>query len=408
MWHSLFCCCLLLAAPLPAEDPATVAPGGAPRPAERRPADRPAAEDRVEPASGEDWSRRISLAGGALVVLYFAAAWLLVGRRPWLTQGVLRTEPPDDLSPAAAAYLAHLGFTRHAVRAALASLVARGAIGWQHDQHANLLTLADQPSQPLPAEERRMLEALFPGERRVVDLSRPGRKALLRAGRKLKRALERSYRSAWLQSHDWLWGGGALAAGAVLLAALWAGPWDKLLVTAFFCVWLSGWTIGTGLLVALAALSWAAVVLGRKARMRIGTPRGKSRPLGRLGSLAVAVFMTLFAVPFVVGEVMAIGVVYEQGQPLVVGVGAVLLVAVIAARLALRSRTAEGEERLRELTGFRRYLAAGPFGAAPRGDLHLYQKYLPYAVALGVAEAWAAQFPGATAAGPPGTLTPTW
>jgi len=122
-----------------------------------------------------------------------------------------------------------------------------------------------------------------------------------------------------------------------------------------------------------------------------------------IGNSAGALFMTLFAIPFVAGEVFGIGMFF-----MLAGVGfGMVVVALVATNVAfyywLKAPTLEGRKLLDAIAGLRLYL-----GVAERDELALqkappmtvdeFQKFLPYALALEVEQTWADRF--AAAVGP--------
>ena len=118
----------------------------------------------------------------------------------------------------------------------------------------------------------------------------------------------------------------------------------------------------------------------------------------------MALFLTLFALPFVAGELVGVGAFF-----LIAGVGFGLVVAaLVATNVAffewLKAPTVEGRKLLDQIAGLRLYV-----GVAERDDIarardappmtvEEFEKFLPYALALGVEKTWADRF--AAAVGP--------
>jgi uncharacterized membrane protein YgcG len=107
------------------------------------------------------------------------------------------------------------------------------------------------------------------------------------------------------------------------------------------------------------------------------------------------------------------------GLALIALVGAAMVVVVIAFAWLVQAPTPEGRRLLDEIEGLRRYLSVaerdelarmeGP-GAPPPLDAERYERLLPYAVALGVEEAWTKKFTLAVgaAAAAAATAAITW
>ena len=148
-------------------------------------------------------------------------------------------------------------------------------------------------------------------------------------------------------------------------------------------VWLSGWTIGVVALVSSAIKAWR-------------------QPAG-VGAYAAALFLTFFATPFVLGELFGIGAfVWMTGAGF-----ALVVAALIATNIAffqwLKAPTADGRKVLDRIAGLRLYLGVAERDelarqTAPPMTADEFQKFLPYALALGVEKTWADRF--AAAVGP--------
>ena len=125
--------------------------------------------------------------------------------------------------------------------------------------------------------------------------------------------------------------------------------------------------------------------------------------------------MTAFALPFFGGEVFALTIL-ARSSPALVG----LMVLVVAMNMAfyhlLKAPTMLGRRILDRIEGFKMFLGATEADRLQRmvpaeRTPELYEKYLPYALALGVEQAWTEQFADvlATAMRPDGSgYHPGW
>jgi hypothetical protein len=100
-----------------------------------------------------------------------------------------------------------------------------------------------------------------------------------------------------------------------------------------------------------------------------------------------------------------------HGVPVIVGVAAIAVVALLVFAWAVRAYTPEGRKLMDEVEGLRLYLGvaerqelagmagpAAPPGAPPPLDTARYEAMLPYAVALDVEDAWTRKFTAAVGA----------
>jgi hypothetical protein len=110
-----------------------------------------------------------------------------------------------------------------------------------------------------------------------------------------------------------------------------------------------------------------------------------------------ALFITAFSIPFVGGEMAGLYVLFTQGSPLMAALLLLLVGVNFLFYRLLQAPTLAGRRLLDELAGFRMYLDVAEkdelrVRRGPERTLQLFEKYLPYALALGVENAWAEQF----------------
>ncbi|MBL8502460.1 MAG: DUF2207 domain-containing protein, partial [Rhodocyclaceae bacterium] len=110
-----------------------------------------------------------------------------------------------------------------------------------------------------------------------------------------------------------------------------------------------------------------------------------------------ALFITAFSIPFIGGEMAGLYVLFTQGSPLMAALLLLLVGVNFLFYRLLQAPTLAGRRLLDELAGFRMYLDVAEkdelrVRRGPERTLQLFEKYLPYALALGVENAWAEQF----------------
>jgi uncharacterized membrane protein len=136
--------------------------------------------------------------------------------------------------------------------------------------------------------------------------------------------------------------------------------------------------------------------------------------VSRVGS----VFMLLFLVPFVGGGVMApLGVLMGSGSPrlyLLIGTAVLLGVMNLVFFYLLRAPTLPGRKLLDEIEGFRLYMTTAEEERLkvlhpPEKTPELFERYLPYALALDCENEWNAKFAAVLAAAAmAGAAQPSW
>jgi uncharacterized membrane protein len=169
----------------------------------------------------------------------------------------------------------------------------------------------------------------------------------------------------------------------------------------FICVWLTVWSLGVTGLGLEVVRSWR----------RVFATRGAVRALTAGGAL----MLTLFALPFFAGEAFGL---FFLGSVTSVGSVVILLLLVVVNAVfyhLLKAFTFAGRRFMDRVEGFREFLSRVeqerfkvlyPDGKTPG----LFERFLPYALALGVEQAWASQFAEALQrpAGGNSGYTPSW
>jgi uncharacterized membrane protein YgcG len=318
-------------------------------------------------------------AGLALVLLYYIVMWMLVGRDPKAGTIVPFYEPQDNLSPAAMRYLEHMGFDEKVFTSAILGLAAKGYLTIARDQRS--YRLHRQPGygpveSKLSADEKTLARKLFESGDKL-DLSehssqvRSADKALQAA---LQTAMEKTY---FVTNQRYLGPGVLLTAIATVAMSIMAGGAGT---AVFMSIWLTGWSVGVSVLMVGVFRAWRGVGAGA-------------------GAVFGALFMTFFSLPFLGGEIFGISLLWSAVGPIPVlliflGVGINLLF-----HYLLKAPTRAGRALMDRVEGFRTFLQAVDGDRMRRMALpepertpELFERFLPYAMALGVEHAWAQQF----------------
>lgn len=316
----------------------------------------------------------------AVLLAYYLFVWMLYGRDPAGDTVIPRYAPPRDVSPADARYLTRMGFDDRVFGAALISLAVKKYLRIIEDDRHGFSLTADDPGtarEELTNDEQALLKALkLQAGKFKLDTTNH---AVVRSARS---ALETELRKEHFK-RNFVTNGVYTIPGLVITAAalvyvsiaLPSGSAGSL----FMILWLTGWTFGVYMLLAMAFGAWR-LVFARNYLMAIP-----------------AVFITAFSMPFLGGEVFGLYTLYREGSPLLV----VLLLIFAGINYAfyhwLKAPTRAGRAIYDALAGFRMYLTVAEKDRlnllnAPRRTRELFEKYLPYALALGVENEWSEQF----------------
>jgi uncharacterized membrane protein YgcG len=339
----------------------------------------------VEPSAGTrlDWFLEdngalvAGVAGLLILLMYYSSAWSRVGRDPRPGIVIPRYNPPKGYSPASMRYVQRMGYDDRTFSAALVNLAVHGHLLIHDDDGDYLLEKVPGGTGKLPAGEAALLRHVFAdGDR--LKLERKNHKRIKSAINAHSRSLEADYEKRYFKTNVGFTVLGVLISLVALAAAVIMNRGvPDIEIAGFMVLWLSIWSFG------VLALSKAVYMTWRNADGIVGT--------------GGAVFITLFALPFFGGEVM--GIVFLAKAA---GIALVLTLLVLIAVNWLfydlmKAPTRLGRKLLDQVDGFRDYLMVAEsdelrFKHPPEKTPELFERYLPYALALDVEDVWGEKF----------------
>ncbi len=343
------------------------------------------------------------LAGLIVVGAYFLVAWSYVGRDP--PKGIIIPlfEPPDGLSPASVRYLIRMGFDKVCFAATVVSLAVKRRLTIEdEDGDYRLIRTEDAGGPDLGPAEQEVFDKLL-GSRDEIGLTNKNHKTFGKAVDGLKKSLAKAYKGRYFAPNvKWFVPGLILSVLTLASVTLIAAFGEGNPAVAFLCVWLTFWTFGVFALLNAVIRAWKGV--------------GSGGGIGRLASGGGAVFITLFAVPFVVAEIVVAGILVYMTSVWLVPILVLLALANVKFHHFLKQPSPEGRQAMDRIEGFRMYLGTAErdvlmsAAAPPHKTAELFEAFLPYALALGVETAWAEQFAEvlASAAADRDGYTPAW
>jgi Predicted membrane protein (DUF2207) len=328
---------------------------------------------------------------------YFLFAWSRVGRDPPGGPIIPLFKPPAALGPAGTRYVWMQDFDNKSFAAALVGLAVKGRLKISDEDGDYAVTkLADQGHESLSSSEAALYDAIPAGVTRLEQSSHA------RVG-KMRRALAQKLKSEFqgalfLRNLGWFWIG-AIFSVAGLVSSAFLIPGDEGLVALFISGFLAVWW-GVVLTAAWGALNGLAAGRGILAKARA--------------------LLTLFMlVPFVgagVGVPMVVFFTAEISRALM-GFG-ILVVAVGLLNLLfyhlMSAPTPQGRKVLDQIEGFRMYMRTAEEERLkilnpPEKTPELFERYLPYALALDCENEWNEKFAAVlAAAAAAGATSPAW
>jgi hypothetical protein len=353
------------------------------------------------------------LVGLVVVLIYYFLAWVWAGRAPKSTENLARSAPPRELSPAAVGFFWRAGFDQKAVVAALVDLAVRKRLAILEDATGAFILgpppadttpglpgAADSPLRPISPDEKLVLARLFATDS-TIRLE-PAYRARLGG---VIEALHRHLRSK-AQRLDFITTGRYLLPGLVLSAAT--------VIRSGLSIQgaLGPVVLGT----AIVLLPWG---LGCMAWGSLSVAAGKnalSEPYHARAARQYALVTGAIFVGLVLVEIAGFALLAWAASAAVLGLLVLLLGINCLFHLLLRSPRRAGRALADQMEDFRSFLATvgqeRP-GTRPSGAnaAALFERLLPYAMAMNVEKVWGEKFAAALAqAGQKGTAgyAPAW
>ncbi|MDQ3245394.1 MAG: DUF2207 domain-containing protein [Pseudomonadota bacterium] len=318
---------------------------------------------------------------GLAIFYYFA--WARAGRNPRPGTVVPIFSPPHELTPAGMRYIWKMGADDRAFAAALVDMGVRGHVrmveedgGFLSRDKVRLERVAG--TEPLPPDEEAALRELAStGESILMEQKNHAKFSASKKG--LADVLKERYEEKMFK-RNWGWAIGGIA---VFIAALWLTSAAVVAATSVVDMLNLGVALG-----AVATTILLAFLIQQ------ASATGKCLLVAALFAFAALALATGFPI---------LGAAFATGwyAPLVLPLLALPLV--ISAFFWIAAPTREGRAVLDRIAGFRQYLLIAEGERLdrlhpPKDTPALFERYLPYAIALGVENRWADRFRSVLAA----------
>jgi hypothetical protein len=345
----------------------------------------------------------LGLAGVIIVLLYYVMVWGMVGRDPKAGSIMPLYEPPDGMSPAAVRFLERMGFDQKGFTCAIIGLAAKDYLRIEQDESKTykLVRKGKAPSESgLSADEKALAKILFE-DSATLTLTNAKHTLLERAQKAVENTLHATTETGYfLTNGRYVWPGVILSLAAIAAMVVTHGG-QMLPVVLFMSVWLTGWSFGVYALLSSVVRAWRS-----------------TRSTGVLGA-GQAGFLTLFSIPFVIGECVGLGMLLFACGVIATAIIAIAISLNVLFHHLLKAPTLAGRALMDRVEGFRMFLKTvdadrlQTMAPPPNKTPELFERFLPYALALGVEQAWANQFSevlaqAAAAGGSTRGYSPSW
>jgi uncharacterized membrane protein YgcG len=355
----------------------------------------------ITPPSGEQQARwwltdnlavPVAVVGIALVLFFYYFAWQRVGRDPPRGTVIPLFGPPTGMSAAATRYVNNLGFDQRCFTAAVVDCGVNGHLKITGGGSDKPVLEHRNGGKLVPAAEAAMVHKLF-ARKPSLTLDQVNHETLSSARAALSDGLNQAYLGK-LFTNNFGWSGFGLAAVVALI------------VLVVLSLALSHSDAQTGGLIAGVAAP-LLFVLGSASLIYGGLQRN---PIS---------YWRIIVGALVLGGAAAFGLVLVKTN----GHGWIDLVPAIACYVAaslagigfdwLQAPSVEGRKIMDQIEGFRDYLGVAEEDRLnalnpPNKTPELFERFLPYAIALDVENAWAKRFAGVLAAAGAAAATTAW
>ncbi|MGB2687803.1 MAG: DUF2207 domain-containing protein, partial [Desulfobacterales bacterium] len=318
--------------------------------------------------------------GMIILMAYYLWVWFKMGRDPAKGPIIPLFSPPRNFTPGSVRFVTRMGFDHKSFASAVVSMAVKGFLNIRENEDKFTLSKTGNSGPLLSIGERMIAKNLFQGSDRITletaNHSKIG-KAMVAFKKSLKIDFEKRY---FQRNSKWLIPGGIISLVTLVCMVLTA---PEVGAAIFMLVWLSIWTGACFALVFATIKAW------------------KTAPPGDLPDGYVkkssAIALTLFTLAFVVFEIFGIWAFSSLASPVAV----VVLFLIIAVNYIfyhlMKAPTIYGRRIMDQIQGFKLYVSVAEkqgldMRNPPEKTPQLFEKFLPFALALDVENQWSEQF----------------
>jgi hypothetical protein len=321
-------------------------------------------------------------AGLLAIFLYYVIVWSLVGRDPAPGPIVAQYEPPPGFSPAAIRYLVRMSYDNKAFAAAVLDMAVKGYLQIKEAEGIYTLTRTGMGRDALSPEEQSAADSLF-GNQSSVVLRTENHTRISEAMQALKTWLKNTEYKTYFVTNGQYMVPAVVLSILMMLSIIFSQSPMKIGLAAFLTIWVSFWSIGVTGLLSLSFHLWKTALAGA------GVKSG--------ATVIQAFFITLMSLLFLGAEIVGLTLLATSTSlTLVIALVSSVLFNAIFHHL-LKAPTQAGRGVLDKIEGFKRFLSAVDGdrlnrAMPPEKTPEMFEKFLPYALALDVEQAWAEKF----------------
>lgn len=330
-------------------------------------------QDNIQTAAG--------LIGIIILIVYYIIIWRRVGKDP--AKGIIFPlyEPPADLSPGSVRFISEMGYDDKVFTSTIVSLAVKGYLKIEEKDNKYYLVKSGDGKKSLTKDEQSVFNKLGfknSGGHKSLELAQKNHSVLRKAINALKSSLKNSYEKNYFYTNRKYFFIGIALSIFILIISIIGGSEDQV----FILVWVSLWSMGVTMLLFSVIKAWRVVL---------------SKGRGKITAIGSAIFITLFSIPFVIGQIVGLYFLADITSPLMILIIAVIALVNIVFYNLLKAPTLLGREIMDKIDGFKMYLGVAEKDRMnsikePHKTPELFEAFLPYALALNVENKWAEKF----------------
>jgi len=318
--------------------------------------------------------------GAVVVAVYYMLVWLKLRSDSSDGGTVSSDELPGELSAAGMRFVCRKAFDNKCGAVAIVDLAVRGHVQINKSDGMFELASISSPDKEVPVEERRLAETLFDDRRQIV-LDSQHHRTVSAATREMAGSLKSEYEGRYFRTNTRCFIIGLVLSTLFFLAAgvsATARPGGAAVLLLTIC--LPAWMLGIFLALRECVVNWPFAGFG-------GATRGHK--------IALLIMISVLSLGL---WVILVALTYQTSLLFLPVFVAIATLNLLFWRL-LRMPTREGRDLMKAIKSFRQSIVAGHGG--PPGQLatsemtsELFDRYLPYAMALNAGRKWGQRLAG--------------
>lgn len=305
-----------------------------------------------------------------IILLYYLITWLMFGRDPRKGAIIAEYDSPNKLSPAEVRFNFIEGYDNDTFTSAIISMAVKGCLKIDKTASHYKLIKTGKNQEKLSDEETIAHDIIF-ASNDEVSVGQTNFKKFKDAQLAVNKSLEKKFVGSYFVSNKKIFIAGiVLSVILFIITSIFSDTNYPIYI--FMSFWLSLWSIGT------FAFTYSAII-----ELKTGKASG--------------IIQLIFALPFIVGEIVGISFLIYSSSIFFVLLLIVFIVINILFFKVIKRRTHIGRELEDKIEGFKMFLSVTEedrlnFANPPEKTPELFEKFLPYALALGVGQQWSEQF----------------